>query len=155
MSRLVEIALKYIDYPSVSYTLPNVGNTPDGFDCSGFVQWVLKESKINLQRISNWDELRHSEQFFDFLGIYIHPLARQKGDLVFFSKNGYRPSHLGIYLGDGEMIHSPGRNNQRVSICSIEDFCNKNSLKFPSEDGFPQIYFENPIGYKRAAIPLE
>ena len=155
MSKLVEIAFKYIDCPSVPYIGPDVGNNPKGFDCSGFVQWVLKESKIEIPRISNWNELRHSEQFFDFFGVSVHPQFIQKGDLMFFSRNGYRPSHIGIYLGEDKMIHSPGKNNQKVCIYSISDFCKENPLIFSPKDGFPQIYSENPIGYKRVSRLLE
>ena len=154
MNNLVDVALEYEGFPTIKYAGPKAGKTPEGFDCSGFVQWVLMESGISIPKISNDREIRHSEEFFDHFGYLIHPLAKQKGDLVFFSKNGARPSHIGIYLGDGKMIHSPGTNNKKVCIRSVDEYC-KNRINFESGNGGVQIYFENPIGFKRVALPSE
>lgn len=153
MSKLVDIALEYEGFPSVRYVEPgNLGNTQKAFDCSGFVQWVILKSGICVPKVPNTDRIiRRSEEFFDFLGFAIHEPAVQPGDLVFFSKNGCRPSHLGIYIGDGNMIHSPGMDGKKVCIRSIDDFCKKNKLRL--KEGNLQIYFDNPIGYKRVTSP--
>lgn len=155
MSKLADIALKYEGFPSVRYVEPGTfGNTPKAFDCSGFIQWVILESGISIPNVPNTKRfIRRSEEFFDFLGFAVHKPAVQTGDLVFFSKNGCRPSHLGIYIGEGNMIHSPGMNDKKVCIRSIDDFCKKNRLKFNSQKGNIQIYFDNPIGYKRVTSP--
>lgn len=156
MNKLVNIALKYEGFPSARYIPPGAfGNTPKAFDCSGFVQWALLESGIVIPNIPNTNRLiRHSEEFFDFLGFAVHEPAILPGDLVFFSKNGCKPSHLGIYIGKGNMIHSPGMDGKKVCIREVDDFCKKNKLKFKPKIGYPQIYFYNPIGYKRVALPV-
>ena len=149
MSSIIKIAKKYIGSRSVKYTDPDSGNTLKGFDCSGFIQFVLKEAGFPLIHGSKASKLRHSEEFFDFMGYSVHSRARRSGDLIFFSRNGTRPTHVGIYLGDDFFIHSPGKDNSEVKIISVKGFCKRNLLKFNPDGKYPQIYFENPIGYKR------
>lgn len=74
------------------------GTTPKGFDCSGFVQYVFNQSGINLPRTT-------TEQYK--VGTYVAKSNLQPGDLVFL-QNTYREgiSHVGIYIGDGKMIHA-------------------------------------------------
>ncbi|MGI8317004.1 S-layer homology domain-containing protein [Halobacillus mangrovi] len=74
------------------------GESPDGFDCSGFTYYVMENFGVDLSRGSY-------EQYKE--GTYISASNLQKGDLVFFSgtyKDGI--SHVGIYIGGGEMISS-------------------------------------------------
>ncbi|NLM84937.1 MAG: C40 family peptidase [Clostridiales bacterium] len=70
-----------------------------GFDCSGFTQYVFAQSGYNLNRVSKDQALN---------GTYVPRGSTQPGDLVFYShaQNGVI-DHVGIYLGDGKMIHSP------------------------------------------------
>ena len=74
------------------------GSTPKGFDCSGFVQYVMNLSGISLPRTT-------TEQYK--VGTYVVKSSLQPGDLVFL-QNTYRSgiSHVGIYIGDGKMIHA-------------------------------------------------
>ena len=74
------------------------GTTPNGFDCSGFVQYVFKQSGISLPRTT-------TEQYK--IGTYVSKSNLQPGDLVFL-QNTYREgiSHVGIYIGSGKMIHA-------------------------------------------------
>ena len=74
------------------------GTTPKGFDCSGFVQYVFNQSGISLPRTT-------TEQYK--IGTYVAKSNLQPGDLVFL-QNTYRAgiSHVGIYIGDGKMIHA-------------------------------------------------
>ena len=71
------------------------GNTPDGFDCSGLVQWSFAEAGITLPRDSR------GQQVFTF---EIGSHALRPGDLVFWGSPVY---HVAIYVGDGMVIHSP------------------------------------------------
>ena len=76
------------------------GSSPStGFDCSGFVYYVLKQLGYSPYRTS-------SSQYK--MGTYVAKSDLQPGDLVFFAgtyKSGI--SHVGIYVGDGKFIHSP------------------------------------------------
>ena len=74
------------------------GTSPKGFDCSGLVQYVFAQSGIQLPRTT-------TEQVK--LGTYVSKANLKPGDLVFL-QNTYRQgvSHVGIYIGDGQFIHS-------------------------------------------------
>ena len=86
-------AEKYIGYPYVYG-----GSKPStGFDCSGFVSWVINHSGWNVGRLGAQ-------------GLYniCTPTSSPKpGDLVFFKGTYDTPgvSHCGIYVGDGKMLH--------------------------------------------------
>ena len=93
---LIEEAEKYLNYPYVWG-----GSNPDtSFDCSGFVSYVLTNSGlVNTGRLGAQ-------------GLYnvCTPVSRanaQPGDLVFFTGTYDTPgvSHVGIYVGDGVMLH--------------------------------------------------
>ena len=81
------------------------GTTPDGFDCSGFVKYVFEKFGINLKRVSR-DQ-------YSYNGKNVEKTELIPGDLVFFGTGGY-VSHVGIYAGGGQMIHSPSTGK---SIC--------------------------------------
>ncbi|TYS17842.1 LysM peptidoglycan-binding domain-containing protein [Rossellomorea vietnamensis] len=85
------------------------GAAPSGFDCSGFIYYVYKQAGMNVSRTSAlglWNETTRVSN-------------PQPGDLVFFS-NTYKPgiSHVGIYLGNNEFIHS---GNRGVEITSLSN----------------------------------
>lgn len=86
------------------------GTDPEGFDCSGFVQWAYRSVGVNLPRTAR-------EQ--SGMGRPIKSGSMMAGDIVAFNhpRRGY---HTGIYLGDGSFIHSPGRGKS-VSIAALSD----------------------------------
>ena len=73
---------------------------PNSFDCSGLMTYIYKNAVgINLPRTS-------TEQ--STFGTTVSRSNLQEGDLIFSSTNGTgKVSHVGIYVGNGEMIHSP------------------------------------------------
>lgn len=73
------------------------GEGPKGIDCSSFVQQVFREHQISLPRTAR-------EQIQ--VGNEVAAGELKKGDLVFFHTYASYPSHVGIYLGDGKMIHA-------------------------------------------------
>jgi cell wall-associated NlpC family hydrolase len=80
------------------------GNTPDvGLDCSGFVRLVVKDvlGKV-LPRRS--EEISNSSQA-------IKAEDLKPGDLVFFNTLKRTFSHVGIYVGNNQFIHSPSAGN--------------------------------------------
>jgi len=81
-----------------------------GADCSGFVQQVYKHFGISLPRVT-YDQIGE--------GAAVGIKGLRPGDLVFFdtaAKEG--PDHVGIYLGDGKMIHTP-RPGKSVEIADM------------------------------------
>ena len=94
--KLITEAEKYLGYPYVWG-----GSTPQtSFDCSGFVCWVFRNSGV-------YPLSRTTAQ-----GIYdqcarISPQGAKPGDIIFFkgTYNTSEVSHVGIYVGNGMMIH--------------------------------------------------
>ncbi len=73
------------------------GTTEKGFDCSGFTAYVFAKFGIDLP---------HSSKSQNKEGYWIPKEDLRPGDLVFFNTDGKGVSHVGIYLGEGEFIHS-------------------------------------------------
>lgn len=91
------------------------GHTPTtGFDCSGFVRYVFGQA-IGLHLPRN-----AASQFL--AGLKVNRSDMKAGDLVFFRTAGRhgRISHVGIYLANGQFIHSPSRG-ERVRVDSLSD----------------------------------
>jgi len=75
-------------------------NLNSGVDCSGFTQCIYKNFDININRTSYMQALN---------GKTVPKNELRSGDLVFFDTNGTnrgKISHVGVYVGDGEFIHS-------------------------------------------------
>ena len=76
------------------------GNTPkSGFDCSGFTKYLFAEQGIRLPRTSR-------EQVRAGVGIPLDFNAMLPGDIILFAERGEAISHVAIYVGNGEIIHS-------------------------------------------------
>lgn len=92
------------------------GSTPEGFDCSGLVQYVYNSAGLRVPRTSR-------EQLAASAPVGLGEAA--PGDLLFFQSKA--SSHVGIYLGDGRFVHAPftGRN---VEIGSLEQAYYRNNL---------------------------
>ena len=86
------------------------GTTPAGFDCSGFVQYVYGQNGYSLTRTTytQWDND----------GTFVSKSELQPGDLIYFGSGG-SPTHVGLYVGDGMMIHSPSTGDV-VKFSTIE-----------------------------------
>lgn len=85
---------------------------PNSFDCSGFTYYVYKNALgLTLPRTSKAQST---------YGTYVSKENLQPGDLVFFDSNyGSNVNHVGIYIGNNEMIHSP-RSGDVVKIQKID-----------------------------------
>ena len=100
---IVNTAMRYLGTPYVWG-----GSSPSGFDCSGLVQYACRANGISVPRVAA--SQRGS-------GRYVSRENLQPGDLVFFS-NGGGVNHVGIYVGNGNMIHAP-QTGDVVKISSI------------------------------------
>jgi len=79
------------------------GTTPQGFDCSGYVQYLYKKHHINLPRTA-WAQSQK--------GTPVDKEHLQKGDLLFFltdKSRGIPVTHVGIYIGNGQFIHAASK----------------------------------------------
>ena len=88
-------AEKYLGYPYVWG-----GSSPEtSFDCSGYVSWVINHS--------GWDVGRQGVLGLEDFCTTIAPSEAKPGDLIFFERtyDVVGASHVGIYVGDGMMIH--------------------------------------------------
>ena len=100
---LVSTAIGFLGIPYL-----RGGNSAEtGFDCSGFVRAIYKET-IGLVLPRSADQQANTTQKIDKSEL-------KPGDLVFFNTMKRTFSHVGIYLGEGKFIHSP-RSGASVRI---------------------------------------
>jgi murein DD-endopeptidase MepM/ murein hydrolase activator NlpD len=97
VAALITEAEKYLGYPYVWG-----GSSPStSFDCSGFVCYVLKNSGY-------YDISRTTAQGIYNQSEHISASEARAGDIIFFTgtyASGNPVTHVGIYVGDGQMIH--------------------------------------------------
>lgn len=104
------IAATALEHRGVPYR--NGGATPAGFDCSGFVRYVLARYGRDVPRQTR-------EQFE--AGVRVSRDKLRAGDLVFFSTVAPGASHVGIALDDDEFVHAPNsRGVVRVERLTTE-----------------------------------
>ena len=109
--RMITEAEKYLGYPYVWG-----GSSPStSFDCSGFVSWVINHSG------NGWNVGRLGARGLKNICDIIPPDQAKPGDLIFFHHTYDAPdpsdaTHVGIYVGDGMMIHC----GSPISYASIE-----------------------------------
>jgi cell wall-associated NlpC family hydrolase len=100
---LLHNALLYVGTPYVYG-----GESPHGFDCSGYVQYVFASLGLRIPRTAD-------AQYYAGRRV---AGGLVPGDLVFFQTYLPGPSHVGIYVGNGRFVHSAGRG---VKITSLRD----------------------------------
>ncbi|SFF85573.1 NlpC/P60 family protein [Halobacillus alkaliphilus] len=104
---LVETGKQFLDLPYLW-----AGTSGFGFDCSGFTHTIHKAHGITIPRDSSV-QAEH--------GTPVEKENLQKGDLLFFAYDegeGY-VHHVGMYIGEGQMIHAP---NSRSTVEIIDVF---------------------------------
>lgn len=87
------------------------GATPAGWDCSGLTMWFYEQLDIQLEhRASKQDNAGNATK------------SPKPGDLVVFHYNGSKDAyHVGIYIGNGKMIHAP-KHGHLTRIENIDTF---------------------------------
>ncbi len=103
--QLVETALMYRGVPYVYGS-----ESPQAFDCSGFTRFVYtRVTGLSLPRSARG-------QYAD--GTPVSKEEAKPGDILGFDTFGSGPSHVGIYLGDGKVIHAASAGSQTGVIVS-------------------------------------
>ena len=117
-ARMIAEAEKHLGTPYVWG-----GYAPGGFDCSGFVSWVINHCG------NGWDYGRLTAEGIRQVCAYVSPEEAKPGDIIFFQKtyDTEGASHVGIYVGDGMMIHC-GKPVQYTTIHT--DYWNSHFLQF-------------------------
>ncbi len=146
---LISIAEKYIGLPfhyhkcDFHHQRPN---PTEGFDCSGFVRFVLQEAGYQLP-----PEVIHARDLLDFFGTTISAEEAGPGDLVFFTQRGTTPSHVAFVAGKDTVIHCssrvPGVGYSTLDFLFETIFPKVIDPNMPAK--YPKKYFSNPVGYKR------
>ncbi len=94
------------------------GSSMNGFDCSGLVMWAYASIGVNLPHSSNTQGQSHVKSIpfshSDYSNLRL-------GDLLFFGYSSSRYSHVGIYVGNGKMIHAP----RPGAVVRIEGFAKR------------------------------
>jgi cell wall-associated NlpC family hydrolase len=118
--RIVSYARQYIGWPyqwgggnehGPTRGSPAHGTSHLGWDCSGLTKYAVYQAtngRVNLTHLA-------ADQYHDHRLRHVGYDQLQPGDLVFFHPD---LSHVGIYTGNGQMIHAPrtGRNVEPVAI---------------------------------------
>ena len=149
---IIAVAESLVGYPSKHYESgrPEKGQSRDGFDCSGFVRYVLKEVGFHIPSFIGMDgavrAIRHTNEFWDHYGVLTHEPV--PGDLIFFSRLGTFPSHIGFYANPEQYIHAPGITDSVVALSSI-----RRTLIRRRNNSGRQLYRTNPIGFKTPTLP--
>ena len=137
--RIIEVASSYLEVPYVW----GGTNPRTGLDCSGFTQLVYRQMGYKIPRVSK-DQSRVGEivvasklqvgdlLFFDTLSENGANITIKNIDLKnYFESENYRPkavSHVGIYIGDGMMIHAASGDGKVVISDLSENYYRKRFL---------------------------
>ena len=106
-------AQKVISYTKQQIGLPYVYGAagPRSFDCSGLMQYAFKNSvgvSLNRSSYDQGNDTRYTK---------ISSMSSlQAGDLIFFNTRNNRISHVGLYIGNNQMVHAPGTGK---SVCIV------------------------------------
>lgn len=89
------------------------GTDENGFDCSGLIKYAYGQHGLIIPRVSR-DQARAGQR--------VNPQVAhlRPGDILGFSIEGHRITHVGLYIGDGQFIHSASQGVKISSLVSSE-----------------------------------
>jgi peptidoglycan DL-endopeptidase CwlO len=121
LNQVIETAAAYLGLPYVWG-----GNKPStGMDCSGFVRYVFMQHGVSLPHYSGYQAQ---------MGIPVDPADIQPGDLLAF---GFPVHHVGIYIGNGLFIHTPGDYVKIQKLSSRRDLAAIRRFPLQARTGQP------------------
>ena len=85
------------------------GHSPRGFDCSGLVYYAHLHNGIAIPRTTR-------DQHQGATPVALRDLS--PGDLLFFRESRRKPTHVGLYVGDGRFIHA-STSEQAVTLSRL------------------------------------
>lgn len=117
------------------------------------MKFVLHEVGLTIPEYIGQDNIkrpiRHANEFWDNYGVVVHDGSKQPGDLIFFSRKGLFPTHIGIVRDEESYIHAPGTAESKVEVQPISyEAIAKRSIEH-------QFYTRNPIGFKSPMVKME
>lgn len=112
-------------------------------DCSGFVQYIYQKANIDLPRSSPEQAQagRLVARTMDFSRL-------MAGDLLFFRRGGRHIGHVGIYLGEGKMIHASNRR-RGVTITDLRQSYYQDTFVVAKRLSEPQTSNQDSTGGSR------
>ena len=115
LKKLLNTSYTYLEVPYLWG-----GSTKNGIDCSAFVQNTYFSIGVTLPRVSRVQAT---------VGKSVSLTQIRQGDLMFFYTDSKRPTtvtHVGMYIGNGKIIHASS-SNKKVVIAKLENgyFLNK------------------------------
>ncbi|GGG09877.1 hypothetical protein GCM10010912_62870 [Paenibacillus albidus] len=113
------------------------GTSTNGFDCSGFTQYVF--NKIGI-------ELPHQSGSQYQMGTAVSQEEMRAGDLVFFNTSGRGVSHVGIYVGEGKFAHASSSRGVTISSLSEKYYVNRyvGAKRIMSTDAYQTVATDVP-----------
>ena len=94
-------AKRYLGMP---YVWGGESKAEGGFDCSGYVYNVLRDSGYSIGRSTS--------QGYSSLGRKVARDQKKQGDLLYFGSSTSKITHIAIYAGDGKMYESIGSSKE-------------------------------------------
>lgn len=126
-----ELVIQGISYLGIPYRYGGT-DRESGVDCSGLVQ--------NLFRSALGLDLPRTAAAMSKVGEEVEATELKPGDLVFFNTMRRAFSHVGIYLGDGQFLHSPSSGGKvRIEKLSVSYWASR-------FNGARRVLPENPLG---------
>jgi len=90
------------------------GTKPNGFDCSGYMQYIYKKEGVSIPRTAYAQSK---------VGKQVSRFHLKKGDLLFFltdKSRGIPVTHVGMYIGEGKFIHAASKR-KGIIITSLDE----------------------------------
>lgn len=146
---------------------------PNSFDCSGYMSYIFKQVglKFNADRFTT----KTLEAYFDGMNVTNYqystnegmPANAKRGDIIFYYDNTGDPMHMGLYLGNGQIIHCaasmPSGPQQQVMVSSVDALGEKHGTTIVSykvyrvfpESGGVRLQKTDEFGNKLAGVKFE